>query len=317
MQPHRPARQDPEPVDAAVLLRVLERELEPEADAEHRPLLGDPRAQRVVEPLPPQLVHRRAGRADARQHGEVGAGDVVDELGAEPAQRDLDRADVPGAVVADGDLHSMPFVDGMPDDSTRSAVLQRAADRLVGGLGGVVRVAAGRLDVDRHPPRLREAAEEVLRHARLGLERELREGPAAEIDGGAGERVVHRHGRVAVAGDPAAVAERAVERLAERERGVLDGVVVAGLEVAGALDDEVEPGVEGELLEEVVVDAGAGLHATRGSRRRARAGRRSASRRSRAGAGRARPPPRRPARAGRAAGRASRRAGRRRPGRGS
>ena len=122
-----------------------------------------------------------------------------------------------------------------------------------------MRVAAGRLDVDRHPRGLREAAEEVPGHPGLGLERELGERPAAEIDGGAGERVVHRHGRVAVARDPAPVAERLVERLAERERGVLDGVVVAGLEVAGRLDDEVEPGVEGELLEEVVVDAGARL----------------------------------------------------------
>ncbi len=85
--------------------------------------------------------------------------------------------------------------------------------------------------------------------------------PAAEIDGGARERVVHRHDRVAVPRDPAPVAERAVERLAERERRVLDRVVVAGLEVAGALDDEVEPRVEGELLEEVVVDAGAGVDA--------------------------------------------------------
>ena len=86
---------------------------------------------------------------------------------------------------------------------------------------------------------------------------------------------------------PAAVAESAVERLAERERGVLDRVVVAGLEVARALDDEVEAGVEGELLEEVVVDAGAGVdaHAARAVERRAAP--RSASRRSRAGGGRA------------------------------
>ena len=93
----------------------------------------------------------------------------------------------------------------------------------------------------------------------LGLDRELGERPPAEVDRRARERVVHRHDGVAVAGDPAAVAERVVERLAERERRVLDRVVVAGLEVAGALDDEVEAGVEGELLEEVVVDAGAGL----------------------------------------------------------
>ena len=115
------------------------------------------------------------------------------------------------------------------------------------------------------PPRLREAAEDVVGEPGIELERELGGGPAAEIDGGAGERVVHRHDRVAVARDAAAVAERAVERLAERERRVLGGVVLARLEVAGRLEHEVEAGVEGELLEEVVVEPGAGrdAHAAR------------------------------------------------------
>ena len=97
--------------------------------------------------------------------------------------------------------------------------------------------------------------------------------PAAEVDGRARERVVHRHDRVAVARDPAAVAERRVERLAERERRVLGRVVLAGLEVADALEHEVEPGVEGELLEQVVVEAGAGRDAHAARRRRGRAGR--------------------------------------------
>ncbi len=101
---------------------MLERELEPEADAEDRAAVGHARAQNLVESLTLQLVHRRACRADAREHGEVGTRHVVDELGAEPSQRDLDRADVPRAVVADADLHSFPFVDGIPLDSTRSAV---------------------------------------------------------------------------------------------------------------------------------------------------------------------------------------------------
>ena len=117
-------------------------------------------------PCSRELGHRGAGRADAREHGEVGVGDVVDELGAEAAQRDLDRADVPGAVVADGDLHRIPFVDGMPATPGRSAVSQRAADRLERGLGDVVRVAAARLDVDREPPRLREASRRSARPAR-------------------------------------------------------------------------------------------------------------------------------------------------------
>src|SRR5439155_27365327 len=138
--------------------------------------------------------------------------------------------------------------------------LQRAPDRLVGRLGRVVRVAARRLDVDRHAPRLRERAEEVLRQPGLGLERELGEWPAAEVDRGAREGVVHRYDGVAVARDAAAVAKRAVERLAEGERRVLDRVMVARLEIARAFDDQVEARVKGELLEEVVVDAGARLH---------------------------------------------------------
>ena len=115
-------------------------------------------------------------------------------------------------------------------------------------------------------------------------------GPAAEVDGRARERVVHRHDRVAVASDPGAVAERGVERLAERERGVLGGVVVAGLEVAGAFEHEVEAGMEGELLEEVVVDAGAGRDSHAALLRRARAASRSASPPSRGRVRTLRPP---------------------------
>ena len=89
------------------------------------PSTGRPSATRArsasSRPCAASSAIAERGRADARQHGEVGARDVVDELGAEPAQRDLDRADVPGAVVADGDLHSSPFVDGMPADSTAAA----------------------------------------------------------------------------------------------------------------------------------------------------------------------------------------------------
>ena len=66
---------------------------------------------------------------------------------------------------------------------------------------------------------------------------------------------------VAVAADPGAVAERLVERLAERDADVLDRVVGAGLEVAGRLDLEAEPAVAGEQLEHVVEEADAGRDA--------------------------------------------------------
>ena len=141
-------------------------------------------------------------------------------------------------------------------------------------------------------------------------------GPPAEVDGGARERVVHRHDGVAVARDPAPVAERAVERLAERERRVLGGVVVAGLEVARALEHEVEPAVEGELLEEVVVEPGAGRDAHAPGAVERRAGRRSASPRSRARAARRARLAAGGAWFGRARARARRGAGRRPRGRG-
>ena len=71
-------------------------------------------------------------------------------------------------------------------------------------------------------------------------------------------RLVHRHHGVPVADDPAAVAERLVERLAEHDPGVLDRVVRAGLQVAGDRDLEVQPAVAGEQVEHVVEEADAG-----------------------------------------------------------
>ena len=83
---------------------------------------------------------------------------------------------------------------------------------------------------------------------------------AAEVDCGARERVVHRHDRVAVAGD-ARDDPRARRRAPpERQRRVLGRVVVAGLEVSDAFEHEVEAGVERELLDQVVVQAGSGSH---------------------------------------------------------
>ena len=51
---------------------------------------------------------------------------------------------------------------------------------------------------------------------------------------------------------PAAVGERLVERLAERDADVLDRVVGAGLEVAARLDPQPEAAVAAEQLEHVV-----------------------------------------------------------------
>src|SRR5690606_2967767 len=113
--------------------------------------------------------------------------------------------------------------------------------------------------------RLGERAEEV-RHE-LGrqladalpreraLEDEIR--PAAEIDRDLRVRLVHRQ-QETVPADAAFVAERALQRFAERERDVLDRMMLVDLEVAAALDLEREPAVLADLLEHVVEEADAG-----------------------------------------------------------
>ena len=74
-------------------------------------------------------------------------------------------------------------------------------------------VTARRLDVDRKAAGLREAREHVGGQSGVVLQLQLRRRSAAEVDRGAGEGVVHRDDRVAVAGDPPPVAQRRVESL--------------------------------------------------------------------------------------------------------
>src|SRR5262245_766790 len=117
---------DSQPVDAAVLLRPLEGELEPEADPEGRSALLYPFSQRRVQTPFAEPVHRARGRADSREHREVcGAhcARILGDLGhhTEAIERDDDRADVSGAVRADRDVHTTPFVDGTPVLSTLTA----------------------------------------------------------------------------------------------------------------------------------------------------------------------------------------------------
>src|SRR5712691_475512 len=118
---HGASRQDAETLDPAVLLRLLERELKPEANAEHRLALRDARAQDVVEPAGAQAAHRSRGRTDAGKDGQVRGPGVAADFGAEPLERERDGAHVPGSVLADRDSHSVPFVEGIPADSRRTA----------------------------------------------------------------------------------------------------------------------------------------------------------------------------------------------------
>src|SRR5579872_4450458 len=120
-QSHGAPGNEAETLDAAVLLALLERELQAEADSEHGTARVDARAQRVVEAALAEPVHRCGRRADARQHSEIRTRDVVDELDAETREGERNGTHVAGAVVADRDVHIVPFVDGIPSPSRRTA----------------------------------------------------------------------------------------------------------------------------------------------------------------------------------------------------
>ena len=85
-----------------------------------------------------------------------------------------------------------------------------------------------------------------------------RVGPAAEVDGGDGKRLVHRHHEVAGAMDAALVADGLEDRLAERDADVLDGVVLIDVEIAARSQLKVEPAVAREEFQHVIEEADAG-----------------------------------------------------------
>ncbi len=91
---------------------------------------------------------------------------------------------------------------------------------------------------------------------RRRVERE--QAAAGDIDRGRRPRLVHRHGRLSVADDPGAVAERLIERLADADADVLDGVVGAGLQIAGGGHRQVEAAVAREQVEHVVKESNPG-----------------------------------------------------------
>ena len=80
----------------------------------------------------------------------------------------------------------------------------------------------------------------------------------AGVDARRRPRLVHRHRRGAVAGDPLAGAECLGKAVAERGEHVLDRVVLVHVEIAARDQLEVEGGVEGEQRQQVVEEADAG-----------------------------------------------------------
>ena len=203
---------------------------------------------------------------------------------ADVLERLLDAAAVAHAVVDDRDHVSVPFVDGTPVSlgSTATATRSARANALKHASimwWALVPAWSSRCSVSRAAEataRKNSSASSCSKPAMSPAG--SRSKPSTDANGRpemsiahSGARLVHRHDGVAVAGDPAAVAERLVERLAEHDPGVLDRVVGAGLQVAGDLDLEVEPAVAGEQVEHVVEEADAGRAACRRPCRRARA----------------------------------------------
>ena len=145
---------------------------------------------------------------------------------------------------------------------------QRAAEGLEHGFALVVGVLAAQVvDVQRHQRVVDEALEEFVRqvdvegadHGALPWHVHFQARTAREIDHHARQRFVQRHVGVAVAADALLVADRLGDRHAERDAGVFHRVVGVDVQVAHALDVEVDQAVARDLVEHVVEEGHAGV----------------------------------------------------------
>ena len=130
----------------------------------------------------------------------------------------------------------------------------------------MVRAPVHRLHVHVGPRPARKALKEI-RHqfglqiahqprAHLGVHREGR--APAQVHGGNGERLIHRHHKVAGAQNAALVAERLIKRLAQRNAHVFHRVVLIHIEIAVALQLQIEGAVPRKQLQHVIEEANAG-----------------------------------------------------------
>ena len=82
--------------------------------------------------------------------------------------------------------------------------------------------------------------------------------PPAEIDGGDGQRFVHRHDEIAGTIDAAPIAERRPDGFAERDADVFHRVMLIDVEIAGGRDLEIEAAMPRDEIEHVIEKADAG-----------------------------------------------------------
>ena len=265
--------------EARLIGRFARARVEPlhaDADAEKRNAARDGcangrREAGRVEPLSGREV-ANAGQHDALcgfNQSKVAIGD--DRLRAEMAQGLEHRGQIARFVVDDGYAHhKQSFGRGQHFAElfvARAGYAQGARKGLEDGLDLVmVRAAVHGLDVNVGAGAAGEAFEEVgdqfglqvadQARANLGVNGEG--GAAAQVDGGDGEGFVHRHEEVSGAQNAALVAECAVECLAERDADVFDGVMLIDIEIAVALEFEIECAVAREQLQHVIEEANAG-----------------------------------------------------------
>ena len=192
-------------------------------------------------------------------------------LRAQVAQRLKHRGQIASFVVDDGYAHQSSPFGGWQHLAqllvARAGDAQRPRKGLEDGFDLVmVRAAVHRFDVHVGARAAREALKEIgdqfglqIAHqprAHLGVDGEGR--AAAQVHGCNGQRFIHRHQKVSGAQDAALVAEGAVEGFAQRDADVLDGVVLVDIEIAVALEFEIECAVAGEQLQHVIEEANAG-----------------------------------------------------------
>ncbi len=123
------------------------------------------------------------------------------------------------------------------------------------------------VDVQGHQGVVDEALEELLEqvHVEAADHRageghmHLQAGTTGEVDHHARQGFVQRHIGVAVTGHALLVADGLGERLAEGDADVFDGVVVVDMQVALALDVQVDQAVTGNLVEHVLEERHANI----------------------------------------------------------
>ncbi len=267
------------------------------------PKVGRPASMRSRsgrrEPRGLKLGHGRAEGADAGQHHAVRAAH-----GRPGRPREQRRGRGPGAAQArqhrgqvgragaadDGEFTETPLVLGTPPPSSRRR--PHAAPR-----ASALNAASARWwsfsprstsTCRRHPRGHGQGLEEVAQvlagerrpASRGAAPGRSRARAAREVDHRPRQGLVERRVGVAEALDAAALAQRFVKRLSDRQRAVLGRVVVVDLQVAGAVQLQVQAPVAGERREHVVEETQARAHLRRAPAVEGQRAPRSPSRRS-------------------------------------